>query len=304
VTMFWLGRVLRRPVVCSQANALFRSYRPTVRDAAQEMYERLIGVPLLRRFDGVRVCNSGDLQSLRERGCRSVFLMYPPNTDFSRSVDLAVLSDPYRAMVDQLSADFRLRLLVAGRMTSQKGLDLLAEALLRLARERPTLSNELGVYCAGTTRLPGELARIDRLRPGLVKNLGVLPHEAFVNVMATMDAVLMPSRYESFGRVAAEAQSLGKPVVGTDIPGLREVVVSGVSGTLVKPGSAEAFASAIDALRVVRVSQPGRWTAMQEAARRNFRDHFASERTDRQWDDFAAGLENLVERSAGRAQPG
>jgi glycosyltransferase involved in cell wall biosynthesis len=48
-----------------------------------------------------------------------------------------------------------------------------------------------------------------------------------------MDVLAMPSHWEGFGLTAAEAMAAGKPVVGSDVPGLREVVEDGVTGFLV-----------------------------------------------------------------------
>lgn len=57
-----------------------------------------------------------------------------------------------------------------------------------------------------------------------------------------MDVFTMPSHWEGFGLTAAEAMAAGKPVVGTDVPGLREVVENGVTGFLVPVNDAGALA--------------------------------------------------------------
>jgi glycosyltransferase involved in cell wall biosynthesis len=59
---------------------------------------------------------------------------------------------------------------------------------------------------------------------------------------------------EAFGRVVAEAQAMGRPVVATDHGGAKETVVEGETGWLVPPGDAAALAAAID--RALRLS-PG-----------------------------------------------
>jgi glycosyltransferase involved in cell wall biosynthesis len=52
---------------------------------------------------------------------------------------------------------------------------------------------------------------------------------------------------EGFGRIAAEAQAMGRPVVATDHGGSRETVVPGVTGWLTPPGDPAALAAAIGA---------------------------------------------------------
>jgi glycosyltransferase involved in cell wall biosynthesis len=58
----------------------------------------------------------------------------------------------------------------------------------------------------------------------------------------------MPSRYESFGYAAVEAGAWGRPVVGSRIDGLDEVVVPGRTGILVEPDDPDALAAALDGL--------------------------------------------------------
>ncbi|MDO8560097.1 MAG: glycosyltransferase family 4 protein [bacterium] len=50
---------------------------------------------------------------------------------------------------------------------------------------------------------------------------------------------------EGFGMVYLEAASFGKPVIGSDIPGVREAVTHNVSGILIPPDDADALAHAL-----------------------------------------------------------
>lgn len=68
---------------------------------------------------------------------------------------------------------------------------------------------------------------------------GVLPfYEA-------MDVLVLPSRSEAFGMVLLEAMALAKPIVATDVGGISEIVVDGVTGLLVPPGQPLRLADAI-----------------------------------------------------------
>jgi glycosyltransferase involved in cell wall biosynthesis len=51
---------------------------------------------------------------------------------------------------------------------------------------------------------------------------------------------------EAFGRVAAEGQAMGRPVVATDHGGARETVIDNETGWLCKPGDADSMAAAIE----------------------------------------------------------
>jgi D-inositol-3-phosphate glycosyltransferase len=61
------------------------------------------------------------------------------------------------------------------------------------------------------------------------------PQHRLADFYAAAEAVLVPSRSESFGLVALEAQACGTPVIAADTGGLRFVVSDGVTGFLV-PG--------------------------------------------------------------------
>jgi glycosyltransferase involved in cell wall biosynthesis len=67
------------------------------------------------------------------------------------------------------------------------------------------------------------------------------------------DVVLVPSKYESFGYVTAEALSMGRPVVGTAVPGTVDLITSDKLGDILPCGDVESLASAL----VRRISHPG-----------------------------------------------
>lgn len=54
-------------------------------------------------------------------------------------------------------------------------------------------------------------------------------------ILSVFDIFLFTSRWEPFGIVLVEAMAAGVPIVGFDIPGANEVVLSGITGYLVKP---------------------------------------------------------------------
>jgi glycosyltransferase involved in cell wall biosynthesis len=69
--------------------------------------------------------------------------------------------------------------------------------------------------------------------------------DAIAEELAAASVAVVPSRWESFGLVAAEAASLGRPVVASDIPGLDEVITDGETGRLVAREEPQGFADAI-----------------------------------------------------------
>ena len=68
------------------------------------------------------------------------------------------------------------------------------------------------------------------------------------NIYSAADIFVIPSRMESFGQTAAEAQSCGTPVVGFNIGGLRDIVKNNKNGFLIEPFNSKKMALAIEDL--------------------------------------------------------
>jgi len=94
------------------------------------------------------------------------------------------------------------------------------------------------------------------------------------SVYSALDLVVLPSHYETFGRVLVEAMAAGKPVIGTNVGGIPEIIEDGVTGLLVPPHSPGELAKAIIKL----LQDPDLARRMGEAGRERARGRFALER--------------------------
>lgn len=178
-----------------------------------------------------------------------------------RGVDLAVF-DPAAVPASAVAAqrarwglsdtDTRLVLLLPGRLTRWKGQGLALDALAMLdAEERAGLVLVLAGDAQGRDAYVSELEQqITTL--GLSGTALISPHISGADMPAAYLAagiVLAPSiRPEAFGRVAAEASAMERPVIVSDHGGGRETVIEYVTGTRAEPGSAAALAGAIRAM--------------------------------------------------------
>lgn len=89
--------------------------------------------------------------------------------------------------------------------------------------------------------------RVDEMPPvANVHALGPLPHAATIEALRRSLFSVAPSIWaEPFGIVALEAAAAGKPVVASEIGGLRDIVVDGETGLLVPPDDPEALRAAL-----------------------------------------------------------
>lgn len=137
-------------------------------------------------------------------------------------------------------------LLYLGRLEYEKGVHDAIAALPRIRRRHP--GTRLLLAGDGTQReLLAERARVHRVARS-VDLLGYLPDGELAALLAAVDAVVLPSRYEPFGIVALEAAAAGAPLVASTAGGLGEVVIDGDTGLSFAPGDVAGLARAVGAV--------------------------------------------------------
>jgi glycosyltransferase involved in cell wall biosynthesis len=102
-----------------------------------------------------------------------------------------------------------------------------------------------------------------------------------------MDILIHPSLAEGLGYSVLEAMALGRPVVTSAVGGLREIIVDGQNGFLIKPGDTDAIVD-----RVIRLAaDPDLRTTMGRAARETiFADYLGEDKIhdlERLWREMA-----------------
>ncbi|QTE31262.1 D-inositol-3-phosphate glycosyltransferase [Pengzhenrongella sicca] len=169
--------------------------------------------------------------------------------------------------------------LFAGRIQALKAPDVLVRAIAVLAATgRPV---PLLVLLGGPSGRQDSVRELERLAATCGVGADVLmrppvPRAELADWYRAADVVAMPSRSESFGLVAAEAQACGTPVLASAVGGLRTVVQDGVTGRLVPSHDPAVWADALadlladDAARLalgVRAARAGArqgWAAAAE----------------------------------------
>ncbi|WP_252501644.1 glycosyltransferase [Sporosarcina sp. Marseille-Q4943] len=181
----------------------------------------------------------------------------------------------------------------AGRLEQTKGIYTLLKAF-RLLVERHELPPSAKLVIAG-----GDPDKIDRQKklptdPKLKKAVkGLERHVEFIGARSQRQlaqlfneatAVIVPSTYESFGMVAAEAQACGSPVIASKVGGLQDVVRHRETGIHIEKANHEHLAFAMKLL-----------AANREFARSLGRRAAAYARREFDWDTVAKKMDGLYE---------
>jgi len=143
----------------------------------------------------------------------------------------------------QVSSGYKL-FLFAGQFTPQKGIATLVTAIT-LVKKHPIHVCIVGIRNAKhsasdhmTYKLLRELLR--------VRKITFLPQRTDISwLYRAIDVAIVPSLEEPLGRIPLEAASYGVPVIVSDIDGLSETVIPGITGWRVRAGDPSALAQAI-----------------------------------------------------------
>lgn len=220
----------------------------------------------LPRYDRVVFLTARDLDNFSER---SRLLHIPNPSPFTG------IAAPRPAVQEKLA-------LGVGRLTAQKGFDLLIPAWQRFIERHPDWKLLIVGEGEDRERLAALIGE-HRLEShcelyGHSRDMGALYRRA--------DLMLMPSRFEGLPMTLIEAQAHALPIVAFDCEtGPREIVTDGEDGFLAPPFDQTAFAEAI-----ARAADPNVYPALSAAAACNA-ERFDRERIIRHWQSLFASLE-------------
>ncbi len=165
-----------------------------------------------------------------------------------------------------------------GRLSPEKGQDVLVEALRMLKRNVPDMRGIM----AGDGPSRWQLERLVR-SSGMQEIICLLGHRNDVPaLLSVMDIFVLPSHREGLPLALLEAMATGLPVVATDVGGCGEVIRDGHNGLLVAPGRPELIAGAIKRL----ACDEGLRRSLGHQARRTIEEHFSVDRMVRQIEEL------------------
>ena len=193
--------------------------------------------------------------------------------DFCRNKFIAAGLPPERIVIKPNFVDFpapeantRAGFLFVGRLSVEKGVDVLVQAMAAL--------EGAALRVAGTGPESPRLAGVAGLAP-----LGALSSDHIRREMASAAALILPSIwYENFPRTLVEAFASGLPVIASRIGALAELVQDGVTGLLFEPGNARDLAAKMRWAQ----QHPDQIATMGRQARKHYEAEFTAERNYQQ----------------------
>lgn len=137
-------------------------------------------------------------------------------------------------------------LIFVSRLVEKKGLTHLIEAMARLVAQHPELRLTIigdGPLREPLTQLVSKLDLQDH-----VHFAGSFPNAELPNYLRAAQIAVMPSVQEGLGLVAVEAMGCSCAVVASDLPAVRDVVIDGETGLMVRPADSAELAEKIGRL--------------------------------------------------------
>ncbi|MCC6145108.1 MAG: glycosyltransferase [Candidatus Hydrogenedentes bacterium] len=232
-----IARILQLPVSATYHTALPQYARALTGDTYVEdlMWKGMVW--FYDQMDWVYVPSRATGAELIEKGIRAEKIRVYP-----RGVDTLRFHPGRRNNIlrDQFGIeDKRVNLLYVGRVSREKGLDILAAAYARYLEA----GGDARLIITGDGPYRAEMEEALRGTPALFT--GYLEGDALPAVYASADVLVFPSATDTFGNVVLEAQASGLPVIVVDQGGPQENVEHGQTGLVVSAGNVDALLNAM-----------------------------------------------------------
>jgi len=145
----------------------------------------------------------------------------------------------------------RISLLYVGRLSPEKDLDVLRDAMFLLNQE---FGDRISLTITGDGPMKDEVVET---MPDNVVFTGYKKGEDLAEIYASADIFAFPSSFETFGNVVLEAMASGIPAVGVREGGVMNIIDHGKTGYLAEPKDPESFAAYLRKLIVNQVERKG-----------------------------------------------
>ncbi len=235
--------------------------RGPVRSLVGRLYRKMALGSLLRSRSSIWGVGSWAVEAWRQEfGDRRAYHNIPYFSDLGRFACTRKTPPPHP-----------LRMLYSGSLIERKGVDLLAQAFVELAREHP----DIHLTFAGVGPLQSSLEQILSPCRDQVEFLDFVPWTDLPSVYAKADILCVPSRYDGWAMVVPEGLAAGLPVIATDHTGAtHDLIKTGINGWIIPANDG---GSLLQCLREAAALSPERRAAMSGAAVESVSQHQLSD---------------------------
>lgn len=208
----------------------------------RRIYDEIFGKKVLRGASKVIAVSKIEALDYARFGVNEEKVVFIPNPididEFSNHGTRGAFREKYN-----IDSDSKM-ILFMGRIHAIKGIDVLLYAFAKMIKDSKVnatlvvagpddgfLKKCIGIvktYNISNVIFPGQLDDMER-----------------INAYIDADVVVLPSRYETFPITILEAYACGKPVIASDVGGLRDLVIDKETGILVKPGNVNELSRAL-----------------------------------------------------------
>jgi glycosyltransferase involved in cell wall biosynthesis len=256
---------------------LLGTFRRLTRETTHSFLSHIVGEIMTARF--IREC-----KKLK----RLIVLTEEEKLFWSKSGNIIVVPNPLSFVSEKISTTGNKKAIAVGRLSHEKGFDMLIEAWKLVAKEHPDW--ELDIFGNDDNYKDVLLQLIVENR---LENQVKL-HESIKdiqNVYPDYSMVILTSRLEAFSMVLLEAMACGIPSIAFDAYGPKDIIQTGENGFLVKTGDIKALSGQINRL----IESPDMRKTMGNTARK-MSENYQVEKIMTRWDELFKELINEKNR--------
>ena len=178
----------------------------------------------------------------------------------------------FKPSSDAVLNDFQ-NILYVGRLEFRKGVHTLIRAFSYIQEDFPKAKlTIIGSDCGMSGYLFEKIAKLKY--PKQVTWLGQIPREGLLEHYQHSSVCVVPSIWENYPYVCLEAMACAKPVIASDVGGLRSMIRHGENGLLFSPGSSRQLAQSLTYL----LNNPQLIPRLGQAARKTIEERYAPQR--------------------------
>lgn len=183
---------------------------------------------LLKKNDGIiAISKAVEQRLIKHYRINKKIIKIIPN-----SIDLSLFN------LDQKKNDYEIKnikICTVARLIPQKGVDILIHAFKLFISKKPL--SVLLIVGDGSERKSLELLVKTLELNEKVLFLGKIDQDQVIRTLREIDLFVLASRWEGFGISLIEAMAMHKPVIGSDVDGISEIIEHGINGLLFQNGN-------------------------------------------------------------------